>query len=48
MKNEVVGFFTKHFDEESQYVRPKLDGVVFPSVSVQQNEMLISPFSLEE
>lgn len=47
VKNEVVGYFAAHFAERG-WLRTKLDGIYFKSVSVTQNNSLVNPFSIEE
>jgi hypothetical protein len=47
VRDATVSFFTNHFSKE-EWVRPNLDGVVFPMLSEEDNLMLIAPFSLEE
>ncbi|KAK2454307.1 hypothetical protein QL285_001883 [Trifolium repens] len=44
---EVTNFFNLHFSS-SPWPRPKLNGVMFPSVSEEDNGMLMAPFRLEE
>ncbi|WJX57524.1 hypothetical protein P8452_43075 [Trifolium repens] len=44
---EVSSFFKEHFSS-TPWSRPRLDGVVFPRVSDEQNNMLVAPFRLEE
>jgi hypothetical protein len=47
IKEAVTSYFANHVS--SMYkVRPKIDGVVFPSLSEEENEALISTFTLEE
>jgi hypothetical protein len=45
--DEVTSFFKNHFSS-LDWARPKLDGVVFPSISSVENLLLMSPFLLEE
>lgn len=47
VKNEVVNHLSKLFGE-SFGARPRLDGIEFEKVTVQQNEVLIERFSLDE
>jgi hypothetical protein len=47
IKEAVVNYFEDHFSS-SNFCRPKLDGVPFPSLSLTENEELSAPFSLEE
>jgi hypothetical protein len=44
---EVSSFFKMHFSS-TPWPRPRLDGVIFPRVSDEENDMLIAPFGLEE
>jgi hypothetical protein len=44
---EVSSFFKEHFSS-TPWSRPRLDGVVFPRVSDEENDMLVAPFRLEE
>ncbi|KAK2436747.1 hypothetical protein QL285_021719 [Trifolium repens] len=44
---EVISYFNNHFSS-TPWCRPKLDGVIFPSVSEGENLMLMAPFTLEE
>jgi hypothetical protein len=47
IRNAVVTFFTNHFS--SGFLRrPKLEGIQFPSVSLEGNQQLVSPFQLVE
>lgn len=43
----MVDFFTYHV-AAPECVRPKLDGVPFVGVGVEDNVSLVAPFSLEE
>lgn len=47
VKKEVVHYFSKVFPEDI-WVRSRLDGIEFESISVQQNEQLTRVSSLEE
>jgi hypothetical protein len=47
VREATVSFFTSHFSKED-WIRPNLDGVVFPVLSEEDNLMLVAPFSLEE
>jgi hypothetical protein len=47
IKEAVVNFFENHFSS-SNVCRPNLDGVHFPSLSTEENDILSAPFSLEE
>ena len=47
VRKEVVDYFTNHVASPVCHI-PKLDGVPFPSLSVEENERLIAPFSLFE
>ena len=44
---KVVNYFTAHVAED-RWERPKLDGVEFDKLSVADNELLVTPFSLLE
>ncbi|KAK2403455.1 hypothetical protein QL285_052889 [Trifolium repens] len=44
---EVTTFFKNHFSS-TPWKRPKLDRVVFPRVSEEENCMLMAPFTMEE
>jgi hypothetical protein len=47
IRRATVDYFANHFSAES-WNRPKLDGIVFPILSDDENMRLVSPFSLEE
>lgn len=47
VRKAVVDFFTNHVDDIA-WERPKLDGVPFERLSLEENEELIKPFSLME
>ncbi|MCH86627.1 LINE-1 reverse transcriptase like, partial [Trifolium medium] len=47
IKAAVSSYFVNHVSSTPR-VRPKLDGVVFPSLSEEEKVGLISPFSMEE
>ncbi|KAK2383073.1 hypothetical protein QL285_070563 [Trifolium repens] len=47
VKEAVSSYFLNHVSSPSKN-RPKLDGVTFPRLSVEENENLIAPFTLEE
>ncbi|KAK2445530.1 hypothetical protein QL285_016452 [Trifolium repens] len=47
VRNEVVSFFKKHFDNE-EWARPVLEGVVFPRLSEEDNLLLVAIFTGEE
>jgi hypothetical protein len=47
IKEAVVSYFANHVSS-SPKVRPMLEGVVFPSLSEEENEDLIAIFTLEE
>ncbi|MCI04498.1 LINE-1 reverse transcriptase like, partial [Trifolium medium] len=47
IREAVVNFFQNHFSATST-LRPNLDGVPFPSLSLEDNGVLTAPFSLEE
>ncbi|MCH80144.1 LINE-1 reverse transcriptase like [Trifolium medium] len=47
VRGVVVEFFKKHFVDVN-WRRPQLDGVEFPSLSPQQIEILVKPFSVDE
>jgi hypothetical protein len=42
-----VDYFTHHFASEN-WVRPKLDGIVFPCLVDEDNRGLVQPFGMEE
>jgi hypothetical protein len=44
---EVTSYFLNHFSS-NPWERSKIDGVVFPLISVEDNNMLSNPFSLAE
>ncbi|MCH79506.1 LINE-1 reverse transcriptase like [Trifolium medium] len=44
---EVVNYFNLHFSSHP-WVRPKLDGILFPMLSEGENRLLSEPFSLDE
>lgn len=47
IKEEVHQFFRKRF-EESEEVRPRLDGVIFQVIAQNQNDFLIDRFHEKE
>jgi hypothetical protein len=47
VRRKVVNYFTNHFADD-RWERPKLDGVVFGSLSDAENGVLEAPFSLME
>jgi hypothetical protein len=47
VRDATVSFFRNHFSKE-EWARPRLDGVDFPVLSEEDNDLLIAPFSLEE
>jgi SPX domain protein involved in polyphosphate accumulation len=47
IREAVVEFFANHYAATTS-IRPNLDGVAFPMVSVEDNIMLTAPFSIEE
>nr|KYP52276.1 hypothetical protein KK1_025880 [Cajanus cajan] len=47
VKNNAMSYFENRFQEQSM-VRPKLDGAQFKSISLSQNEMLVTVFGEEE
>jgi len=47
VREEVRAFFSQRFLEPDPH-RPTLDGITFPTISQQQNSMLVAPFSEEE
>jgi hypothetical protein len=47
VRGAVVTFFKKHFDKE-EWIRPVLEGVVFPQISEEHNSLLVTIFTGEE
>jgi hypothetical protein len=47
IRDLVVNYFSNHFMAKSS-IRPNLDGVNFPSLSLEDNIALTAPFSLDE
>jgi hypothetical protein len=47
VRTAVENFFANHFSAPD-LVRPRLDGVVFPMLSVEENDSLSAPFTSEE
>ncbi|MCI07509.1 transposon TX1 putative 149 kDa protein, partial [Trifolium medium] len=47
VREAAVSFFRNHFSVE-EWERPTLDGVDFPVLSLDQNDQLTEPFSIEE
>ncbi|WJX12703.1 hypothetical protein P8452_03171 [Trifolium repens] len=47
IKEAVVHYFEEHFSSVST-CRPTLDGVMFPTLTLEDNNVLTAPFSLEE
>jgi len=47
VRRKVVNYFTAHVADD-RWERPKLDGVEFDKLSVADNELLVTPFSLLE
>ncbi|MCI18625.1 transposon TX1 putative protein, partial [Trifolium medium] len=44
---EVINYFSIHY-ATTPWVRPKLDGIIFPMLSEVENGLLVDPFSMEE
>ncbi|MCH79914.1 RNA-directed DNA polymerase (Reverse transcriptase), partial [Trifolium medium] len=47
IREVIVDYFRHHFSSE-RWQRPTLEGVPFPCLSLDENESLVRPFSLEE
>ncbi|GAU25119.1 hypothetical protein TSUD_274080 [Trifolium subterraneum] len=47
ISEEIINYFTNHFSS-SYWLRPKIDGIPFPSISDEQIFLLMRTFSLEE
>jgi hypothetical protein len=47
IRNVAESFFTNHFMSRIS-IRPNLDGIPFPSLSLEDNLLLVAPFTLEE
>ncbi|MCI27569.1 transposon TX1 putative protein, partial [Trifolium medium] len=47
VRRAVVSFFRNHFSSV-EWQRPKLDGIPFPTLSLEENQLLTCPFQLEE
>ena len=47
VKEEVKRFFSRRF-QEADYDRPKLDGIIFKTITSQQNDLLTERFQEEE
>ncbi|MCH88314.1 transposon TX1 putative protein, partial [Trifolium medium] len=47
IRRAVVSFFRNHFSSV-EWQRPNLDGISFSTLSLEENQMLTSPFQLEE
>jgi hypothetical protein len=47
IKEEICNYFVNHFAEEV-WVRPTMDGIVFPNLSVEDNVQLERPFDESE
>ncbi|GAU27881.1 hypothetical protein TSUD_159750 [Trifolium subterraneum] len=47
VRREIVGYFKRHFSEV-RWRRPTLEGLEFPSITSQQRQSLVNPFSVEE
>lgn len=47
IRSVATKYFSEHFSE-NKWIRPRLDGVIFQTVSARQNEMLVEMFCCEE
>jgi hypothetical protein len=47
IRNETVAYFTNLFASDL-WARPKLDGILFPTLDVDENQKLVHPFRLDE
>jgi hypothetical protein len=47
VRRVVVDYFSNHV-ASTEWVRPKLDGVIFESLDAEEDASLVAPFSLEE
>jgi hypothetical protein len=47
IRQAVVSFFRNHFSSVP-WQRPNIDGILFPVLSFEENQQLVSPFQMEE